>query len=95
MALADNDIPAELRKVRDFIAKAFNGGDTRDIWVNTADHEQLSEGAYSIALEGAYEWPFQYQELRYKGEAPDPRGWYLECLNGWCLAAYPERKQTD
>lgn len=95
MALADSEIPAELLKVRNFIAETFNGGNTRDIWVNTADHEQLSEGAYSIALEGAYEWPILYQELRYEGKAPDPKGWYLECKNGWCLAAYPEHQETD
>ncbi len=89
MALTDSEMPEGIRQIRDYVAKTWNDGDTRDIWVNTADHEELSRGAYSIALEGAYEWPFEYQDQKHEGKAPDPDGWYIECLNGWCLAAYP------
>lgn len=91
MALADSEMPAGIREIRDYVASTFNAGSTRDIWVNTHDHEELSPGAYSIALEGCYEWPFAYQEAKHEGKAPSPDGWYIECLNGWCLAVYPDK----
>lgn len=91
MSLRDAEIPEGIRDIRDFVARTWNDGDTEWIFVNAHQHEGLSEGAYSIALEGAYEWPMRYQELRHESKAPDPDGWYIECLNGWCLAVYPDR----
>jgi hypothetical protein len=95
VALADSEMPDGIREIRDFVAKTWNDGDIEWIWVNAADHEQLSRGAYSVALEGAYEWPFQYQELKHEGKAPSPDGWNIECLNGWCLAVYPDKPPDD
>jgi hypothetical protein len=95
VALTASEMPEGIRQIRDFIAKKWNDGDTEWIWVNTADHEGLSLGAYSIALEGVYEWPMWYQQLKYEGKAPDPKGWHIECLNGWCLAVYPESPPED
>ena len=95
MALSTAEMPDGIREIRDFVARTWNSGDTEWIFVNTADHEELSQGAYSVALEGSYEWPFQYQELKHKGEAPSPEGWHIECLNGWCLAVYPDGPGED
>ena len=93
MALADGEMPDGIREIRDFVARTWNDGDTEWIFVNTHEHEELSPGAYSIALEGAYEWPMQYQDLQYQGKAPSPAGWDIQIMTGWCLAVYP--KQPD
>lgn len=58
--------------------------------IGDAYHEELSEGAYSIAYEGAYEWPYTFTTDVYEGKITIPGGWHLECLTGWAIACYPD-----
>jgi len=53
-------------------------------------HECLSAGAYSLALEGAYEWPFEVHPA-YSGKGIGPTdGVTLSVPNGWRMDLYPE-----
>jgi hypothetical protein len=47
-------------------------------------HEGLRPGAYSIAFEGAGDWP-----VTYAATASPPAGWLVEAYTSWCLAVYP------
>ena len=62
------------------------------------EHEDLPEGAWSIAGEGVWEpilgdWPFAVIEKHFiekQDNGTSPFGdVYLECLTHWCLAIYP------
>lgn len=53
-------------------------------------HECLSEGAYSLALEGAYDWPFDVHPS-YSGKGiGDTPGVYMEPGTGWRMDLYPQ-----
>ncbi|QMP84614.1 hypothetical protein KGG93_gp72 [Streptomyces phage Endor2] len=52
------------------------------------NHEGLSEGAWSLALEGAGEWVFEVSEKA--GREPEwLPGVFLEPVTSWCLGIYP------
>jgi hypothetical protein len=52
------------------------------------DHEGLSEGAWSLALEGHPEWVFEVTEKA--GSEPEwLPGVFLEPVTSWCLGIYP------
>ncbi|QDP44271.1 hypothetical protein KGG70_gp13 [Streptomyces phage Celia] len=54
------------------------------------DHEGLSEGSWSIALEGAGEWPMAVADRQF--EEPDwlPEGVFVEPIASWCLGVYDQ-----
>ena len=89
MILHDNEVPAELLPIRDYIAERF-GASTEDILIGDAAHEGQSEGCYSIALEGCYEWPMWFLQDLNEGKVQAPKGWGFDCLTGWALSAYPD-----
>jgi hypothetical protein len=47
-----------------------------------ADHEELSEGSWSIAWEGADEWTYGYRT--------DVPGVFVEPIASWCLGVYDD-----
>src|SRR4051812_17756667 len=51
-------------------------------------HENLGAGAYSLALEGDYEWPYGIADHIAAAGLTTP-GAFLEPLTGWCLGIYP------
>ena len=60
-----------------------------DLFVADHTHELLPPGSYSVAYEGAYDWPFRYVNAVYVGTRPGAAGYWLECGAGWLLIAYP------
>lgn len=62
--------------------------DSPQDWVFVADHthEEVSEGSWTIALEGDYEWPHLFIN-----NVPAPQGWAFDVYTGWCLLVYPTR----
>lgn len=52
-------------------------------------HEGLSEGSFSIALEGFEDWPMLVTESLAQGTCTLPAGVFAEPLNNWALAVYP------
>lgn len=73
-----------LQQVREFTRSA-------EPFLAPWSHEQLSRGAWSIALEGDYEWPHHFTAWAAAGGAT-PAGVHLEVYTGWCLALYPVRE---
>ena len=51
------------------------------------NHECLSEGAYSLALEGAYDWPFRVGRI--ERDAFRTFGMHVEVGTGWRMDLYP------
>jgi hypothetical protein len=52
------------------------------------NHEGLSEGAWSLALEGHPEWVFEVTEKQHAEPEWLP-GVFLEPVTSWCLGIYP------
>lgn len=80
-----NRVPIPVRHVAAGIA-AFIHVPIRDLFVADHTHEEVPEGDWTIAYEGAYDWPHAYLQ---KQQAP--AGWGFEALEGWCLLIYPTK----
>ncbi|MFC3504475.1 hypothetical protein ACFOOK_26385 [Micromonospora krabiensis] len=65
---------------------------TEDLVVADHTHEELREGAYSIAYEGQYDWPFHFTEEVFRKTVDVPRDLFLEAGTGWFLAVYPPKE---
>lgn len=53
-------------------------------------HECLSDGAWSLALEGAYDWPHLFHGYQWETGAAATPGVYTEPGAGWRMDLYPE-----
>lgn len=82
-------MPHDILEIVEMVAE-FLGLGTDDLFVADHTHEELSEGAYSIAYEGAYEWPFRFTNAVFEHDVTVPDGWHLEAGTGWYLACYPD-----
>lgn len=80
-----SEIPPAVHHVARQVA-AHIGVDVGDLFVADHTHEDVSEGSWTIAYEGAYEWPMSFIPKH----RPAPAGWGFECQAGWCLLMYPE-----
>lgn len=86
--LADDRTPPDVAVIVSRAAE-FIGVSAGELFVADHTHEELSEGAFSIAYEGAYEWPYLFMRDVNDGKVSVPPGWLLEPGTGWFLAVYP------
>lgn len=78
------------RQVREVakVCAATLGVAVEDLFIAGHAHEGLAPGAYSIAFEGAYDWPQQVSVRQFEPGVL-PEGVFVEPINGWALAVYP------
>lgn len=91
---AGAELPAAVATIARQAAE-FIGTTADDLFIADHTHEELSEGAYSIAFEGDYDWPFRFTEAVFAGRYAKPGGWLLEAGTGWYLAVYPDRDAAE
>lgn len=84
------EVPAPVAEFARQVAE-FTDSPEGDVFVADHTHEEVSEGSWTIALEGAYEWPHYLTEAYYKGEFTAPEGWTFEPYTGWCMIGYPSK----
>lgn len=83
-------LPSDVVDLAQSVA-TFIGVTVDDLIIADHTHEGLSEGAFSLAYEGDYDWPARFTGASHAGRVAVPAGWYLEAGAGWYLAAYPVR----
>lgn len=86
----DRQPPAKVWKVIDAVL-AFLGPDAV-LGLFVADHNHgdvHGKNNWSLALEGAYEWPFNFTEAEF-AKRTAPSDMFLEPITGWCLGVYPD-----
>lgn len=83
MAITDK----KMKQIVEDVA-AVVGSHPNEVFYADHNHEELTEGAWSISLDGhlggieaayLYDWT----------EISQKHGVLIECLNHWCLAVYP------
>lgn len=83
------EVPADVAEVVQEVSR-FLGIAPSELFVADHTHEELSEGAHSIAYEGDYEWPFRFCEAVHAGYYSAPGALFLASGTGWYLAVYPD-----
>lgn len=63
----------------------------RDIFLADHTHEEVGKGAATIALEGAYEWPYNFMQTEQARALERKMGVHFEAMTGWALIVYPGR----
>lgn len=67
------------------------GADVTDFFVAGHTHEELPQGAVSIAWEGdVYDWPYEWSQTASAKAVAAEYAFHFEAINGCILAAYPE-----
>ena len=77
--------PPAVEAVVDAIVKQFPW---MDLFVADHNHGDASEGAWSIAYEGHYDWPVEFTAAQHRVRTA-PASMFLEPIAGWCLGVYP------
>lgn len=75
------------------LTKHFQGKfqETPEFFLADHNHEELSEGSWSIAWEGWWgQNPWTYEVTMYGPVADLPEGVFLEPINSWCLGVFED-----
>lgn len=84
-------VPRAIVQVANDVA-AFLDVPVNDLFVADHTHEEVSEGSWTIALEGQYDWPYLFVHNTIQRPAP-PEGYGLEAYTGWALLIYRDKER--
>src|SRR5262249_25546428 len=92
--LTRTPVPAAVATIAHAIAQQI-GTPVAELIIEDHRHENLRPGAYSIAYEGASDWPYRFTVAAQNGVSTLPDGWTVEAGASWYLALYPDSPAVD